>query len=276
MWGMVAERYGDAVAGPSIVAVLAAGAPELDQAVDRQSRAPDAVVRARCVLSDGIAGALAQGAQWLWLLDGSALPRPDALERLAGRTVAAGLPAPVLLASRVVDAAGVAAPGHAPWPRRMVTELTLRSAVERLLPLRAARAGSLLVRAEAIRGPAADLAGPGAALEWTGRLLREGMGYLVSDSLADAATDAPWEAGATGRDPAEDLRVAAAMLAGGGWSGRERVALAAEAAGRAAAALRERPGRAPALLRAAAGGIGSRSRDAAGGVGSRSRDAAGA
>ncbi len=274
---------GEAFPAGRIVALLAP-APALATAVQAQSRPPAAVVRAGDVMAAAVQGA---DAEWLWLLDGTALPRPDALEELVAAMTRAGregraasppgtapaveggaapstpgadsapparavdeIPAPVLLVSRVVDAAGVTAPGYAPWPRRMVTELALRSAVHRLLPVRAAGAGSLLVRVDAARRarpPAGRLSGRGAALEWTGRILRDGMGYLVGASVADAV-------GAVPDDAAEDVRVAAAMLAGGGWAGKERVALIAEAAGRAAAAVRERPACAAALVREAVRG----------------------
>jgi hypothetical protein len=112
-----------------------------------------------------------------------------------------------------------------------------------LLPVRAARGASLLVRrdAGAATGPGrARLEGPGAAMEWTGRLLRERMGYLVPASVVDAAAPAPWGAQAVGRGGLDDVKVTAAMLASPGWRAREKLWLALEGAGRAAGTITAR------------------------------------
>jgi len=200
------------------------------------AQGPHGVLRADRVLGDGLAGALAGGAAWIWLLDGTVSPRPDVLTRLtAAAEPSDSLPAPDLLASAVVGGDGSLAEGHAPWFRRRATDLALRAALAHLLPIRAARSGSLLVRADAARAiapPNHALGGSGAALEWTARLLRDGAGYLVPDSVADAVTPAPWPAQALGRTAREDARVAAAMLTGPAWEPKDRVWLAAEALGR--------------------------------------------
>jgi hypothetical protein len=102
--------------------------------------------------------------------------------------------------------------------------------------VRAARASSLLVAraaGAATRPPRARLAGPGAAMEWTARLLRDRAGYLAPASVADASDHAGWGPAAPGSGGLDDLLVTAAMLAGPGWRGREKLWLAAEGAGRA-------------------------------------------
>jgi hypothetical protein len=229
-----------------VTIVLATGAPEAvasaaaGQDVETRAlrRAASLFERSHWVDAD---------AEWLWLLDGSAVPRPDALRRLlAAADVAETLPAPapVLLASKVLAPGGSVDDGRVPWYRRGgETDLAMRAARLGLLPVRAGRASSLLVRrgAGAAVGPGrGGLAGPGAAMEWTARLLRDGMGYLAPTSVVEATSPAPWPAQSVGRGGLDDLRVAATMLAGPGWKRREKLWLAAEAAGRAGAAVRAR------------------------------------
>jgi hypothetical protein len=188
------------------------------------------------------AAALGRDAEWLWLLDGTALPRPDTLASLLeAAAVVDGVPAPAILASAVVGPDGAAVPGHAAWHRRGGTDVAMRAARSGLLPIRAARGGSLLVRAQAARAagpPWRGTTGPGAALEWTARILRDGHGYLVTASRADAAMPAPWAHAALGRTPSEDARLTAAMLLGGACAPKERLWIAGEAVGRAANGLR--------------------------------------
>jgi hypothetical protein len=233
---------------PSVIAVTAVARPQLEARVAEQERAPDAVVRSASVLSSGMAEALEAGPDWLWILDGTALPRPAALARLLERVGDHGdVPAPDALASAVLAADGSVATSHAPRFRRGETDLAMRAALVRMLPVRAARAGSLLVRADAARDaapPPPDLDAPAAALAWTARMLHGGAGYLVPASLADAAP-------APERAAEADVRAVAALLADGGFDLRERVWLAAETLGPAATAVRSRPGAVPALLSAA-------------------------
>jgi hypothetical protein len=172
-------------------------------------------------------------AEWLWLLDGTAAPRPDTLERLLDASAVADVPAPALLASAVLGEAGVPVAGHAPWHRRGGTDVAMRSARHGLLPIRAARGGSLLVRADAARaaGPPRG-EGPAAALEWTARILRAAQGYLVTASRADAVTSATWAHAAVGTNAGEDARFVLAMLAGDAFAPKERLWIAGEAFGR--------------------------------------------
>lgn len=236
---------------PLVHAVVPVARPDLDARLTAQERAPDAVLRSAAVLGSGLEQALRTGPDWLWILDGSALPRPAALARLVERADEhEELPAPDVLASAVLGADGSVAAAHAPWFRRGETDLALRAALARVLPVRAARAGSLLVRADAARAsdpPLGDLDDPGAALEWTARLLRRGTAYLVPASVADAAP-------APERGAEADVKAVAALLAGGGWGPRERVWLAAEGLGTAGSALHARPAAALTLLREAAAG----------------------
>jgi hypothetical protein len=186
------------------------------------------------------------------VLDGSALPRPDALAQLLAAARAAtgsGLPAPAVVASVVLGADGEPEPGHAAWSRRGGTDLAMLAARRRLLLVRAARAGSLLVAT-----PAAPPRGGDGALDWTARMLRDATGYAVPASIADAAGAGGWRADALGREPLEDAERTAAALLDPAWAPKEKLWLAAEAAGRARAA-----GESPrALLAAAARGVRAR------------------
>src|SRR5437764_430236 len=70
-------------------------------------------------------------------------------------------------------------------------------------------------RHPAPRGAALE---PGAVIEWTARLLRHSVGYLVPESQCEAI--------AGGRDPVQEPRVAARLLLGTafGWIDRVRLA----------------------------------------------------
>jgi hypothetical protein len=196
---------------PTVCAVLA---PGLEASLDAQTRAPDARVVAADVLGAGLREGAAAGTTWLWIADGSAIPRPEALAALldAAARLEAVEPA-VLLASRV---AGDGA--HAPLAPQDATAVAMRTVGLKVLPVRAVTGASLLVRREAAT-PAS-----GGAFVWTARLLRDGSGFLVPDSVADANG-----AGHGARSP----RVAAQLLAGTALRPRERLRLAAEVAERA-------------------------------------------
>src|SRR3954452_10271684 len=121
----------------------------------------------------------AAGGTWLWLRDGTAEPEPDALQRLQAAleplSGLSALPAPVLLCSKVVGPDGELAEALGPWYRRDDAAQAIEAAGRRLLPGRAARTASVLVRedAAAAAGPPRSRLPAGAAgLEWTARVLR--------------------------------------------------------------------------------------------------------
>jgi hypothetical protein len=198
-----------------------------------------------------VAASSQQGDGWTWLRDGTAVPAPDALDRLLealGRLD--GLPAPVLLVSKVVDRAGALVPSLAPWYLRDDAALAMDAAGRGLLPVRAARTSSVLVRADALeRLPRRGRGLPPAAagLEWTARLLRDAPGYLVPASVAVAAAEAPeGPVEALDADPRRDLLAAGALLAGSAFGAREKARIALEVSSRAlGAGRRGRRGRAP-------------------------------
>lgn len=165
--------------------------------------------------------------EWWWLLDGAAIPAPDALQKLVAPLDDLGpLPAPILLASTVVGRDGQLDPARAPWPRLLQKEVSLDACQRHLVSVRAARHGSLLVHRRAIERhgpPRADYVDDGEDLEWTARMLRgDESGFLVPASRAVLRS----EPGA--REVAEarhrrDVRNRVNMLRGEAWDGEEKL-----------------------------------------------------
>jgi hypothetical protein len=249
------------MSAPTVCAVVPAADRAVEAALAAQSAGIDAVVRDVDVLGCGVRRALEGPADWIWVMDGSAIPARDALRRLLGALTAPVPAAPMLLASKVIAPDGSLAEGHAPWLRRGATELAMELAPHHMLPIRASRAGSLMLLREAAgagRGPAVELGMAGAGLEWTARLLRRAVGILVTDSVAFARTAGPPSVQTLSSDPYDDLQAGVAMVCGEGWYAKERLWLGAEVAQRAASSLRGR--RASPLHLARAAGRGWRGR----------------
>jgi len=179
---------------------------------------PEQVVRDPGRLRDGAERALAGGATWLWLLDGSAEERAEALGALlddAERAEPIG-PADVLTGV-VLDGRVRIHPHRPPWYRADQVDIAVRAAAERLLPVRATAGPVLVSRAAAEREPppvAAELS-PAGILEWTARILRSGTGYLVADSVSDASGDLD--------DPMARPRTAARLLFGDAFVRADRI-----------------------------------------------------
>ena len=183
--------YGQPMSTSSVCAIVAepesgAGSTTTVGALQRQTRQPDRIVIAAPGQPAGV-GLLGQES-WLWLLDGGVSPQPDALERVLG--VAAGssqLPAPALLASKVVLPDGSLDSLSLPTAQVRDPDLAVAAVEHRLLSLRVARRGSLLVMRSALeavtsRRPHLDVLADD--LEWTARLLGEHQGFLVPASVA--------------------------------------------------------------------------------------------
>jgi rhamnopyranosyl-N-acetylglucosaminyl-diphospho-decaprenol beta-1,3/1,4-galactofuranosyltransferase len=224
------------------VIVAAPGARAVLEAVEAQEHAVDGIVVAgpdaealaegRHVAldvpaADGPAGALAAGvdtalalgADWVWALDGHAVPAPDVLGTLLSATAFDDLPDASVLAGKVTDAAGELHPDALPWPEIFEKEVSTAACGHRLVSLRAARPGAVLVKADAIRahgGPRADYVSHGEVLEWTARILRHEAGYLVPAAVAPRADR-------DRRAVRRDLKNRAAMLRTDSWRREEKL-----------------------------------------------------
>lgn len=129
--------------------------------------------------------------EWIWLLGDGVRPRPRALEALVAAADAwpdAGL---ALLSSRLVDHDLHLLGAEAPMPQALDPDLAAAAFERRACSLRIASYGSLLVRAEAIRGAPPPAPAPGADLIWSARLLADAVGLLVPDSVATARPSPP-------------------------------------------------------------------------------------
>jgi len=130
--------------------------------------------------------ALRADSPWLWLLDGSVLPEPPALERLLQVLDDPGpLPAPVLLASKIVTPAGAFDRSSLPVAQVMDRDVAIAAFERRVVSLRLVRGGSLLVNREWVSVPGHPSLDPFADdLEWAARILWRGPGMLVPGSVA--------------------------------------------------------------------------------------------
>jgi len=158
------------------------------EALGRQTRPPDRIVEAAS--PEGLHAALDLEWTWLWLLEAGVAPQPLALEALLKaleRTET--LPAPVLLAGRVVGGDGLLHERSLPVVEVLRADLALAAVDARLLALRAARPGALLVHRRAIgeRGPP-RLRSELDYLEWTAGLLKDDLGLLVPSSVVVRAS----------------------------------------------------------------------------------------
>jgi hypothetical protein len=162
-------------------AVVLETTPEVLSALERQTRPLDTI-------EIGEPGTPAGQADWTWLLDGSAVPQADALERLMAVIEPPGdMPRPALLASKVVRPDGSADPSALPVASVRDPNFGVAAVERRLLALRVARRGSLLVHRSGLEAVAAEwprLSPFADDLEWTARLLKERRGLLVPASVA--------------------------------------------------------------------------------------------
>lgn len=181
---------------------------------------------------EGMRAAVADGADWLWLLDDDTIPRPDALERLlAGLERAPGAQPPAILASRVVWRDGRPHPMNQPILRRRDVGGLVEGAAAGLLPLRAGSWVSLFVSRAAVERhglPNRRFFFQADDIEYTARVLRHELGYAVPDSVAEHRTRTPHDALS---DPDDrrfyfHARNTVFMLRGGAWAPHEKPALA--------------------------------------------------
>jgi hypothetical protein len=211
----------------AICAVVGLSAGDLEAAVAAQTSPPERVVTGPGGLRTLVERALDTGPQWLWLLDGSSVPRPgalaalrEALERLDD------LPDPAVLGGVLLTPEGGVDEARSLWYRPNQLDVAMVSVGRRLLPI-CASSGPALVRARSAQAQLPSRRArlePGALIEWTARLLRFATGYLVPDSEAEAKR--------SGHDPVHEPRVVARLLLGTAFGWFDRVRLAYELAQR--------------------------------------------
>jgi hypothetical protein len=202
-------------------------AVEVVSAAEGQSCRPGLILTApgpvprESAFAAGVRAARARGCRWLWLLDGWAVPEPGALEALLAASEAAAAPTPLLLASKVVDRQGRLHSDATPRHEILEKAHSVDAVERRLVQLRAAAHGSVLVSGAEIDrfGPPRSDLPPGLDMhEWSARMLRswQDTGYLVPASVA--VRDAPPLASSC-RHSLGRVRV----LASSAWSPRERL-----------------------------------------------------
>jgi hypothetical protein len=179
-------------------------------------------------LRQGVVRALGTDADWIWVLEGTATPRPGALDALLeGLGRVDGLPEPSLLTGVVIGPDGRVDRNRSPWYRRFQIEVALLSADRSLVPVRGTPGPALVHRhAAALELPrdGAPIA-PRGVLEWTTRVLRHRSGYLVPDSESEAVD--------TTSDPLLAPATALRLLLGRSILGADRVGLVLELCERA-------------------------------------------
>ena len=133
---------------------------------------------------------------WIWLLDDDAHPVPDSLQKLMeGLDQARRMGEPNLLLSRLVWRDGRDHPMGFPWPDLRRPALFLKARTQRLVPVRFGTYASMLVSRRAALGhplPTPEYFLWNDDLEYSGRLLRKGLGFLVPDSVVVHKTRDPF------------------------------------------------------------------------------------
>jgi GT2 family glycosyltransferase len=153
----------------------------------------------------GLAEACRRDFDWAWLLDDDAHPHPDSLLKLLtglqqARTIG---PEPSLLLSRLLWLDGRTHPMGIPWPDIRRPGLFFKAHPLGLLPVRFGTYASMLVNLHVARKyplPTTAYFLYNDDLEYSGRLLRRGVGYLVKDSLTVHKTRNPYSSTITASD----------------------------------------------------------------------------
>lgn len=177
---------------------------------------------------EGIKAGCAAGARWLWLLDDDSFPRPDCLQTLLeahGR----GVTEPELLASRMEWRDGNPHPMNRPTIRRRDPVQLYGAAAVGLLPLRATTWVSLLLSTRAVArcgGPDRSFFYQADDIEYTARILRQGAGYFVPESVVEHRTPDRQTGTSDAHRFYHHARNTLWMLRGQAWEPREKPALA--------------------------------------------------
>ena len=141
---------------------------------------------------EGVLAGMRTDAEWLWLMDDDTIPVPDALERLLAHADGTDrLPAPSLLASRVVWTNGLVHPMNPPVADLRDHDRLVFALDAGLLPVRTSTFPSLLVRRDAVERHGPPRAGFfiwSDDQDFTGRILKSEPGFWVNDSVAEHRT----------------------------------------------------------------------------------------
>ncbi len=181
----------------------------------------------------GMQDAFAGGYEWLWLMDDDTIAEPSALLALLEPLDRLdGLPAPDILASRVLWTDGRLHPKNYPAPRfeQSSNDVFVEAVGRGLLSIRLASFVSILVHRDAISRcglPDARYFMWGDDGEYTARLLRTGTGYTVPASIVHHHTARPESVhhDRTGRYFYE-VRNKCLQIRSGSFTPREKVGLA--------------------------------------------------
>ncbi len=215
--GEVCALVGDVPGHPDLVAATQA-------ALDAQQRPAEHVLAAAGDPVGGVERALATRAEWVWLLDGVTVPQSGALAALEAATGRlAGLPAPLVLASKVLADDGEMHPDGLPQHEIFEKQVTVDACERGLVQLRAVPSGSVLIRRTAFERFGTlrtDLPPSWSVFEFTARALQhwDDTGHLVPGSVAVRRVAAR-PAGRAGGG----LRSRARMLSGSTWTTTERL-----------------------------------------------------
>lgn len=173
------------------------------------------IIGAHQPLSAATERALDASPDWVWLLEGGTTPLPDALATLHDQVASWGDAQVRLLSSKLVDETGAVVQAEAPMPQALDPDLAAEGFERGVCSLRIASYGSLLLRGDAFGGSLPAMDGAGADLMWTARLLEDGVGLLVPESVVVAPVR-------TWREQLELVRGWARLLASDALPAREK------------------------------------------------------
>lgn len=179
----------------------------------------------------GLEAACAGDGDWFWLMDDDTIAGSDALAALlaAPAALAELPPSPAVLASRVVWRDGRLHPMNTPGFERSDIARLVESAAHGLVPLRVTTFVSLLVRRSAIERyglPPRHFFIWSDDLEFTARILRHEVGYVVPDSVVEHRTkEAHTAVSSSGDRFYFHVRNTLFMLRGSAWNGVEKATL---------------------------------------------------